>query len=265
MDESVVIGNITRVVENLCHDELQLLNRGVGHLLGDPEIETSANPFAPGAIVAAFAESLQTVKAEHRVKYTILKELNQASLAEINSIYSDLNKHLQNLHVMPAGARKVSPVRRGGGARARDHAAGTHAEGDEGRVVVGGNRLDGAVPQALRRSAGAAADATRRPDAARDGGASRTHDGRRQPGVPRNLGRIGRKVHPEGSARADAVGYVPGAPIIATPMLGEGLARLQAANRTSTSAPAHTSSSPGSRRAGTTCCATSRSPRSARR
>ena len=28
MDESVLTGNITRVVENLCHDELQLLNRG---------------------------------------------------------------------------------------------------------------------------------------------------------------------------------------------------------------------------------------------
>jgi len=64
MDETVVIGNITRVVENLCHDELQLLNRGIGHLLGQPDIETSVNPFAPAAIIAAFAESLQTVKAD---------------------------------------------------------------------------------------------------------------------------------------------------------------------------------------------------------
>ena len=51
MDESVVTGNITRVVENLCHDELLLLNRGIGHLLGQPELETDRNPFAPTAIV----------------------------------------------------------------------------------------------------------------------------------------------------------------------------------------------------------------------
>ena len=51
MDESVVIGNITRVVENLCHDELQLLNRGIGHLLGQPDLETERNPFAPAAII----------------------------------------------------------------------------------------------------------------------------------------------------------------------------------------------------------------------
>ena len=30
MDESVLTGNITRVVENLCHDELAILNRGMG-------------------------------------------------------------------------------------------------------------------------------------------------------------------------------------------------------------------------------------------
>ena len=47
MDEAVVTGNITRVVENLCHDELQLLNRGIGHLLGKPDLETDRNPFAP--------------------------------------------------------------------------------------------------------------------------------------------------------------------------------------------------------------------------
>ena len=41
MDESVITGNITRVVENPCHDELQTLNRGIGHLLGNPDLETA--------------------------------------------------------------------------------------------------------------------------------------------------------------------------------------------------------------------------------
>ena len=48
MDESVIRGNLKRVVENLCHDELQQLNRAVGHLLGRPELETDGNPMAPG-------------------------------------------------------------------------------------------------------------------------------------------------------------------------------------------------------------------------
>ena len=38
MDESVLTGNITRIVENLSHDELLTLNRGLGFLLGRPDM-----------------------------------------------------------------------------------------------------------------------------------------------------------------------------------------------------------------------------------
>jgi hypothetical protein len=113
MDESLVIGNITRVVENACHDELQLLNRGIGHLMGNPDLETDHNPLAPATIVDSFADALKVVKAESRVKFAILKELNQASLNDINGIYSDLNKHLQGLRVIPTGSR-ASIINRGG-------------------------------------------------------------------------------------------------------------------------------------------------------
>ena len=101
MDESVVLSNIVRVVENLCSEELQEFNRSVGYLLGRPELETSANPLAPTTIVHAFTEALRTIKGDARIKVTILKELNQASLGDINAIYADLNKHLANMHVVP--------------------------------------------------------------------------------------------------------------------------------------------------------------------
>src|SRR4029079_9689448 len=55
MDESVITGNITRVIENFCEEELQVLNRGMGHLLSRPALDTQANPLAPSAIVTAFA------------------------------------------------------------------------------------------------------------------------------------------------------------------------------------------------------------------
>jgi len=227
MDESVVIGNITRVIENLCHDELQLLNRGIGHLLGQPELETPANPFAPAAIIAAFADALQTVKAEHRVKYTILKELNQASLAEINSIYSDLNKHLQNLHVMPAGARRVAPIRRGG-SHARDHAAAAGTEGDDASssaeidVMALFQRRFGGPPVPTQVSPGAAMP----PGMSAAQALRMMADGSQE--FPAVSLESGARYIPRGPLAPTPSGYVPGAPIMATPMLGEGLARLQA-------------------------------------
>ena len=101
MDESIVSGNIVRVVENLCHDELIAFNGAVGYLLGRPELELPANPLAPSAIVQAFTDALRSIKGDERLKYAILKELNQSSLGDINAIYADLNRHLESLHVMP--------------------------------------------------------------------------------------------------------------------------------------------------------------------
>src|SRR5205814_4877713 len=77
MDEAVITGNITRIIENFCEDELQVLNRGMAHLLGRPDLETMSNPLAPSTIVEAFAAALRGVNVEERIKFTILKELNQ--------------------------------------------------------------------------------------------------------------------------------------------------------------------------------------------
>jgi hypothetical protein len=106
VDESVIVGNIVRVVENVCHDELVALNRGIGHLLGKSVVENAANPLGPETIVRAFAEALDSLSAEPRVKFQILKELNQAPLAEVASIYADVNRHLANLRIIPAIRRR---------------------------------------------------------------------------------------------------------------------------------------------------------------
>ena len=130
MDESIVSGNIIRVVENLCHDELVDFNRAVGYLLGRPDLELPANPLAPSAIVQAFTEALRAIKGDERLKYAILKELNQSSLGEINAIYADLNRHLESLHVMPQGAAAYR--RRTSGQTARPPAGDAHAQGGAG-------------------------------------------------------------------------------------------------------------------------------------
>ena len=140
MDESVLSGNIVRVVENLCYDELHELNRAVGYLLGRPELETAGNPLAPTTIVEAFTEALHTIKGDQRIKFTILKELNQSSLGDINAIYADLNRHLENLHVVPDLRPSIHRVGSPHGGRAsggdgKDRTAAIKAAADaEGEV-----------------------------------------------------------------------------------------------------------------------------------
>ena len=225
MDESVVTGNITRVVENLCHEEMQLLNRGIGHLLGQPDLEIDRNPFKPAAIVEAFNDALHALKADPAAKFAILKELNRASLAEINSIYADLNKHLQNLHVMPTGSGRPPPIRRPPGSR-RDKAANSADHHGEQPGAAG--EMD--IMELFRRRFGGDAPAQAHvPYPAGTGprpmmGVPAADGSQAFPSI--SMDAAARYV-PRGPMAPTPSGYIPGAPIMATPMLGEGLARLQ--------------------------------------
>jgi hypothetical protein len=193
VDESVLIGNIVRVVENLCHDELLTLNRGIGHLLGKPHLEASANPLGPATIVTAFAEAVGTLKAESRAKFQILKELNQAPLGDVAAIYADVNRHLANLRIVPPGSVRAS------GARNKPGAPRKRAGEEKPEVAQPAPEMD--VMAMFRQMASRGA----LPLAGHPAPPTRTF-----PPLP-----------PTPS------GYVPGAPIVATPGLREGLTRLQ--------------------------------------
>lgn len=259
MDESVITGNITRVVENLCHDELQTLNRGVGHLMGRPDLETDNNPLSPATIVDAFAEALKTMEVEYPVKFQILKELNQASLGDLNAIYADLNRHLANLRVVPAATRSI--INRGSpGDRTRAAAASASpaaaaaaaaAKRAEARPVevdvmalfrrmFAGQAMSAMAPQSpfgAMADAGIAAPAHGTPFGMPAGGAMPDGGGMPMGGqMPAGGGTdypqidvgAGPRWVPSGPLAPTPSGYVPGAPIMSSPMLGEGLARLQA-------------------------------------
>ncbi|HET9337850.1 MAG TPA: DUF1631 domain-containing protein [Casimicrobiaceae bacterium] len=260
MDESVVTGNITRIVENACHDELAVLNRGFGHLLGRPDLETADNPIAPATIVDSFTDALRQVKTESRIKFQILKELNQASLGDIASIYGDINRHLANLRVMPSAARS-SIINRAAADHRRQQQADARdmRELREARERVQAEQTAAAevdVMALFRRMFGNAASVAHAmptggmPQGMGQGMPQGMPSGM-PPGMPQGMPWAPREGGggPMGGAPGEfpeiampgglqpvtfapmaptPSGYVPGAPIIATPVLHEGLTRLQA-------------------------------------
>jgi uncharacterized protein DUF1631 len=239
MDESVVSGNIVRVVENLCQEELHEFNRAVGYLLGRPDLETAANPLAPTTIVQAFIEALHSLKGDQRIKYTILKELNQSSLGDINAIYADLNRHLAGLHVVPQTRSPIihRPGERAGGAAAgADGKPGAHpaAQGADGA----GGEID--LMAVLQRLASHGLGLTRLRPAAMPGGLPPGGIQVPPAGLPQGAG----LSLPAGMAEAMAagmaqaaaaggemplpqIGPLGGPRILVTQELGDALARLQ--------------------------------------
>ena len=222
MDESVVTGNISRVVENLCYDELQVLNRGIGYLLGVPDLEIDRNPLAPAVVVAAFADALRNLKLDQKVRFTVLRETNQAPLGSLADIYTDLNRHLVSMHVVP-GAARVGGGTRGAGERTRavkPHEVAAppaplpqQQQGPEVDIMALFRRMFGgstsppvSSPQAYGRGQVPGGEALPQID---------------MPGMAPSV------WLPSGPLAPTPSGYVPGMPIIATPELGEGLTRLQ--------------------------------------
>jgi hypothetical protein len=215
MDESVVLGNIVRVVENTCHDELLEFNRAVGYLLGRPELETASNPLAPTVVVHAFTEALHSIKGDPRIKFTILKELNQSSLGDLNSIYADLNKHLSNLHVVPP--MRGMTIRRGGAGGA----VGKDGHAPEGAEAAASPPPEIDLMQVLQRLAGAGLGVTR----LSPGGVQPPPMGMpMQPTADGGLPQIHAPALPPGPP---AIGPYGGPRILVTQELGDALSRLQ--------------------------------------
>jgi hypothetical protein len=238
MDEAVITGNLKRVIENACYEELALLNRGLGQLLERPDLETDGNPLAPATVVDAFADALREVKTDTRIKLQVLKEMNQVGVADVTTIYNDLNKRLLELHVVPAAMRAVNV---GGGAdRARHDARhelrrpeppGQGAEVDVmalfQRMFAGGALPRGhAAPPPMpglppAATAPSQAGMSTAPFGAPEGG-DFDFPQIQVPGAGAPVTRTFPTMAPTPS------GYVPAAPIISTVDLHEGITRLQA-------------------------------------
>jgi hypothetical protein len=244
MDESVLSGNIVRVVENQCESELREFNRAVGYLLGRPDLETAANPLAPTTIVEAFTDALHGIGGDQRVKLAILKELNQTSLGDINEIYADLNRHLENLKVVP---RQRSPIVNRAVASERASEAKVHAHSQPhpqpGAAPTGGDIDLMAVLRRLASHGMLRASPAQAPSGLQSGAFS-------APGVGAASAAAGYALNlPAGSgagylspgagyvqsggvggvqpSAAPAIGPFGGPRILVTPELGEALGRMQ--------------------------------------
>jgi len=233
MDESVLSGNIVRVVENTCHEELRELNRGVGFLMGEPNLETAANPLAPTTIVAAFTEALHGIKGDRRIKLAILKELNQTSFGDIAAIYADVNRHLEGMNVVPQ--MKPHAVQRGaggqGGRGADDRADGSTPPQGSGEVDLMAmlqrlvsSRL-GQQAAAAPMPAGLPPGGIQVPDA---GSLPTAHEPGQALTMQALVSALGMMASSGAAQQAQpAAGPFGGPRILATPELGDALSRLQ--------------------------------------
>jgi len=229
MDESVLSSNIIRVVENQCETELRELNRGIGYLLGRPDLETAANPLAPTTIVEAFAQALHGIGGDERIKLAILKELNQTSLGDINAIYADLNRHIEGLQILPKHRAAIIRSQ----AADRSHAADrAHGDGKGEQEAVPAPEIDlmALLQRLVNANMAMRSAAAKMPAGLPPGGIQvPSLDGAGPPSISMGFpaGAFGFAAGGGAGAPMGPLGQMGGQRILITPELADALGRLQ--------------------------------------
>ena len=101
LEESLAISNMANKVRNNCTQSLYSLDKRVGMLLGDPDLEKWCNPLGPEPICNAFKEATQKIETGIEIRLVILKLFDQYVMAGIGNLYSEVNQHLIRRGIMP--------------------------------------------------------------------------------------------------------------------------------------------------------------------
>jgi hypothetical protein len=177
---------------------------------------------------------VNTLKTDRKTKFQIMKDLNQAQLGDINAIYAYLNEHLTRLNMMPSASRSTINRERSGPADRMEQKKGGPPKPPP--PPTGPAELD--VMSMFKRMYGSATPQPQMPGPSMQQQMPQMQapSGFPPQSMPASADDLPVISMPQMQGPASAFpplrptpsGYVPGAPIISSPDLHEGLTRLQA-------------------------------------
>ena len=109
LEESLASINIANNIHTNCSEELFGLERRMGALLNDPELEHTNNPLGPELIASAFMDTLKELPCTIKVKLLLVMLFNKHMPEQIKTLYQDINQRLAEKGVLPkirVGLRK---------------------------------------------------------------------------------------------------------------------------------------------------------------
>lgn len=100
-EETRAIANMVHKTRENCAQLLPALDRRIGFLLHDPDLEQWQNPLNPEAICAAFQKAARVIEAGLEIRLLIFKQFDQYVISNMDELYKELNQHLVKMGVMP--------------------------------------------------------------------------------------------------------------------------------------------------------------------
>jgi hypothetical protein len=101
LEESIAVRNMSRKLGAACESELFALSQRMGFLLERSELDDDANPLSPSTVCDALKDACDQIGATFKVRLALLRQLEHYAVAELQSLYHDVNAHLVERRILP--------------------------------------------------------------------------------------------------------------------------------------------------------------------
>ena len=101
MEEDLAISNMVNKIRGTCTQSLYSLDKRIGFLISDPDLERWHNPLGPEALCNAFRDAAKRIETGLEIRLVIFKLFDQHVVCHMDELYKELNQHLVKLGVLP--------------------------------------------------------------------------------------------------------------------------------------------------------------------
>ena len=147
MEEDLAISNMVAKTRGNCTQSLYSLDKRIGFLIRDPDLEHWQNPLGPEAVCDAFREASKRIETGLEIRLVIFKLFDQHVICHMDELYKEINQQLIKMGVLPeirTTVRKSShhaphaPYGSGGDQPVAGYDTGDYSGGGPGYAPGGG-------------------------------------------------------------------------------------------------------------------------------
>jgi hypothetical protein len=130
LEEELAIANMVNKIRSTSKQALFALDKRIGLLISDPELERWQNPLGPEAICDAFHEAARRIETGLEIRLVVFKLFDQHVISALSELYKEINSSLVAMGVLP---EIKAYIRKNPGPAGGSHppAAGTPGPGGE--------------------------------------------------------------------------------------------------------------------------------------
>ncbi|VAW74602.1 Thymidine phosphorylase [hydrothermal vent metagenome] len=101
LEEELAVSNMINKIRSHCLQSLYALDKRIGFLIGDADLERFENPIGPEAICHAFREAANRIETGLEIRLVIFKLFDKHIGAHIDALYREINQQLIKMNVLP--------------------------------------------------------------------------------------------------------------------------------------------------------------------